>query len=402
MGRMSKEKAIIIFTVAIDVIGLGIIIPVLPVYVESFGLSAFAVTMLFSIFSLFSFLSAPFLGALSDKIGRRPVLMISIASTSLGWFIFAMARSFPLLVLGRTIDGLAAGNFSTAQSSISDLSKDAKERAGNLGIIGMIFGLGFIVGPFIGGMLSKISHSAPFWFVGAMALINVILAYFFLPETNKNLDRERKIDWNPLKPLIAAAKNKKLRNLYIVWFLFNLIAVGANTVFALYIGKIYSFSPFQTGLFFTGIGLVLAVNQGFLLRKFWLRNFKEKQLIEMMLGVFAAGFALMSIQSIWIFGLGMVLTAFGQSTLGAAMTSEIMGEAEVKERGEAVGVLSSVASAANILAPVISGMAFQTMANLPYISASVLSIVTLVMIYRIKVSEKHNATTDELAEEVTA
>lgn len=398
---MSKEKAIIIFTVAIDVIGLGIIIPVLPIYVESFGLSAFSVTLLFSVYSFFSFLSAPFLGALSDKIGRRPVLIASIASTSLGWFVFAMSHTLPFLMLGRIIDGLAAGNFSTAQSSISDLSKDAKERAGNLGIIGMIFGLGFIVGPFIGGMLSRISHSAPFWFVGAMALLNVTLAYFFLPETNKHIDKDRKIDWNPTKPLIAAAKNIKLRTLYIVWFMFNIIAVGANTVFALYLGKAYGFSPFTTGVFFTGIGLVLAFNQGFLLKKFWLVKFREKQLILVMLGFFALGFLLMSIHSLLLFILGMILTAFGQSTLGVAMTSEIMGEAEVKERGEAVGVLSAIASAAMILAPMGSGLAFQFMPNFPYILASNLSALTLGIMYKIKVAEKHCPESDELAKEVT-
>lgn len=398
---MQKEKAIIIFTVAIDVIGLGIIIPVLPIYVESFGLSAFSVALLFSAYSLFSFLSAPFLGALSDKIGRRPVLIASIASTSLGWFIFALGHSMPLLLLGRIIDGLAAGNISTAQSSISDISKDAKERAGNLGIIGMIFGFGFIVGPFIGGMLGQVSHSFPFFFVGGMALLNVILAYFFLPETNKHIDKDKIISWNPLKPVLAAFRNIKLRTLYIVWFLFNTIAVGANTIFALYLGKAYGFTPLTIGLFFTGIGFILALNQGYLLKKFWLQKFKEKQLIMLMIGFFATGFTLMSFYSIWIFVLGMIFTAFGQSTLGVAMTSEIVGEADVRERGEAVGVLSAIASVANIVAPIGSGLAFQFRDNLPYMLAAGLSLICLLIIYSTKVSESHNAASDELAKEVT-
>ena len=397
---MSKEKAIIIFTVAIDVIGLGIIIPVLPIYVESFGISAFSVTLLFSAYSLFSFLSAPFLGALSDKIGRRPVMIISIASTSLGWFIFALSHSLPFLMLGRIIDGLAAGNISTAQSSISDISKDSKERAGNLGIIGMIFGLGFIVGPFIGGMLSSFSHSAPFWFVGGMAFLNAVLAYFFLPETNKNIDHQKNITWNPIKPLISAAKNCTLRTLYVVWFLFNLIAVGANTIFALYLAKAYGYSPFSTGLFFTGIGVILALNQGLLLKKFWLQKFKEKQLILFMIAFFMIGFLLMSIHSIWLFIIGIIMTAFGQSTLNVAMTSEIVGEANVKERGEAVGVLSAISSAATILAPMASGFAFQYKPNLPYIFASILSALALVIFYNTKISEKHCHESDELAKEI--
>lgn len=397
---MSKEKAIIIFTAAIDVIGLGIIIPVLPVYVESFGLSAFSVAILFSAYSLFSFLSAPFLGALSDKIGRRPVLMASIASTSLGWFIFALGRSMPLLLLGRIMDGLAAGNISTVQSSMSDVAKDPKERAGNLGIIGMIFGLGFVAGPFIGGMLSRVSHSFPFWFVGTMALTNAILAYFFLPETNAHINREKVITWNPIKPLISAIKNVHLRTLYVVWFMFNTIAVGANTIFALYLGKAFGFTPFTVGMFFTGIGFILAVNQGYLLKKFWLRKFEDKQLILLMLSFFMVGFIAMSIHSIWSFIVGLVLAAMGQSVLGVAMTSEIVGEADIQERGEAVGVLSAIGSSANILAPLGFGFAFQYRDNLPYLMASILSVVAFIIFYKTKVQEKHDSMSDVLAKEV--
>lgn len=397
---MSKEKSIIIFTVAIDVIGLGIIIPVLPVYVESFGISAFSVAVLFSVYSFFSFLSAPFLGALSDKIGRRPVLITSIASTSLGWFIFSLGHSMPILLLGRIIDGLASGNISTAQSSISDIAKDPKERAANLGIIGMIFGLGFVAGPFIGGVLSRVSHSFPFFFVGCLALLNVILAYFFLPETNKNIDHHKQINWNPLKPLISAIKNIHLRTLYIVWFMFNVIAVGSNTVFALYLGKSYGFTPFTTGMFFTGIGLILALNQGYLLKNFWLKRFKEKQLILIMLGFFSFGFLLMSIHSIWVFIFGMVFSAIGQSVLGVAMTSEIVGEADLKERGEAVGVLSAIGSAANIIAPIGSGLAFQYQHNLPYLLASLLSLTAFVTFYKTKVTDHPTSESDELAREV--
>jgi MFS transporter, DHA1 family, tetracycline resistance protein len=397
---MSKEKALIIFTVAIDVIGLGIIIPVLPLYVKSFGLTPFTVTLLLSIFSLFSFLSAPFLGALSDKIGRRPVLLISIASTALGWLIFSLARNLPMLLIGRIIDGIAAGNFSTAQSSISDLSKDSKERAANLGIIGMIFGLGFIIGPFIGGILSKVSPSFPFLFVSILAFVNVTLAYFFLPETNKHIDKSKKIIWNPSRPLITAIRNKKLRTLYLVWFIFNIVAVVGNSVFALYLSQIFGFSAFTTGLFFTGLGVILTLNQGFLIRKFWLGKFKEKQLIIIMLGFFAFGFLSMTFPFIWFFILGMIFTAFGQSTLNVAMTSEIVGEASITERGESVGILSAIASAAMVLAPLISGSIFQIKPFLPYILCSILSVLALVIMYRVKVADRQGPEISELASEV--
>jgi hypothetical protein len=210
------------------------------------------------------------------------------------------------------------------------------------------------------------------------------------------------ITWNPVKPLVKAVKNVKLRTLYIAWFMFNTIAVGANTIFALYLGKSFGFSPLITGMFFTGIGVILALNQGYLLKKFWLQRFKEKQLILLMMGFFAIGFLLMSIHSLWFFIPGMILSAFGQSVLGVAMTSEIVGEVDIKERGEAVGVLSSISSSANILAPIGSGLAFQFRTNLPYLMASLLSVIAFVILYRTKIAERHNQESDALAREVTS
>jgi DHA1 family tetracycline resistance protein-like MFS transporter len=143
---LNKQKAIIFFTVLVDAIGIGIIIPVLPFYVASFGASAFMVTSLFAVFSFCSFSSNPLLGVLSDKYGRRPILVISIFSTSLGWFVFAGAFHSIFLFVGRIIDGLAAGNFSTAQSYLIDIAKTPKEKTHNIGLIGAAFGWGLYWG----------------------------------------------------------------------------------------------------------------------------------------------------------------------------------------------------------------------------------------------------------------
>ena len=377
---MTKEKLIIILTVLIDVIGLGIIIPVMPTYVQSFGASPTIITLLFSVFALFSFLSAPLLGALSDKIGRRPILMVSILSSSIGWFVFAWAPSLTFLFLGRIIDGLAAGNFSTAQSAISDLAKTPQERTANLGLTGAIFGVGFLLGPFLGGMLSTISPSFPFWFVGYLALANFILAYFFLPETNKNLHTDKHIHWNPLTPIVLGFKEIKLRKLYVTWFMFNSIAIGTNSIFALYLLKAFNFGAYQSGLFFTGVGIVIAFNQGFALKKFWLKYFSEKKLIILMLSVFTIGFLLMAYPSLWFFIAGLTCAAFGQSILRVAITSEVLGESDERERGQATGVLSAIANAASIVAPLIAGYAFEVYDMLPYVLAAIASVFTLIYI----------------------
>ena len=381
---MTKEKLIILFTVLIDVIGLGIIIPTMPTYVYSFGASPSTITILFSVFALFSFLSAPLLGSLSDKIGRRPILIISILSSSIGWFVFAWAHSLVFLFIGRIIDGLAAGNFSTAQSAISDLAKDQKERTANIGLTGAIFGIGFLLGPLFGGLLSKVSPAFPFWFVAYLALANVILAYFFLPETNKNLHPEKHINWNPLVPVISGFKDIKLRKLYVTWFCFNSIAMGTNTIFALYLLKVFNFGAYESGLFFTGVGVVIAFNQGFALKRFWLKYFSEKKLIVMMLGAFAIGYMIMAYPTLWFFIIGLVFTAFGQSILRVAITSEIMGETDERSRGQASGILAALMNAASIASPLLMGYLFEFHIGLPYIISSIGSIMTILYISRRK------------------
>ncbi len=175
---MQREKLIVLFTVFVDVIGFGIVIPILPFYVGTFGASPFVITLLFASFAFFAFLSSPLLGALSDKVGRRPILIVSIVSTALGWIVFAGATSIPFLFLGRIIDGMAAGNFTVAQGSLVDMARNEKERSSNLGLIGAAFGVGFMIGPLLGGVLSTVSQSFPFWCAGGLATLNALLAFF--------------------------------------------------------------------------------------------------------------------------------------------------------------------------------------------------------------------------------
>ena len=368
--KLQKEKIIIVLTVLIDVLGLGIIIPVLPFYVESFGASAITLTLLFSVFSLFSFVSGPFLGALSDRIGRRPVLIISILSTAIGWFVFASAHAIWVLFLGRIIDGMAAGNLPIAQSYLVDIARDDKERTSNLGIIGAIFGIGFIVGPAIGGALSSVSHSLPFFFVGGLATLNVIGAFFFLPETHKHLDKQKKMALNPLRPLTNAVRDKLLLSRYIAWFFFGISISAMQSVFALYMGRVFGFGVTMVGAAYTAMGLAVLINQAILLRNFWLKYFSEASLEVWAFLSNAIGLALLMGPSVYFLICGIVFHVFSHSLLRVVMTSRAAGIAGHLRRGEVLGIMSSVLSLAMIGGPLLAGSLFEIKPFLPFAACS--------------------------------
>ncbi len=378
---MNKTKLLILLTVFVDVIGFGIVIPVLPYYVQTFTTSSLVITSLFAVFAFCSFLSAPILGALSDRYGRRPLLITSISSTALGWAIFALAPSLPFLYLGRIIDGLAAGNFSIAQSFLSDISSTPKERTANFGLMGAIFGIGFVVGPLLGGLLGSIGHTVPYWFVAILATINAICAYFFLPETHFNRTTT-KISMHPFAPLIRAAKQKQLRIQYIAWFLFGLAIACNQSVFALYVTRMFGFSPFLTGLCFMGVGIIIAINQGVMMKRIWLKYFKEPDLELFMLLGFIVGFLLLVVGPLWVFLIGIFFTTFGQSVLRVVMVSQITGQADPTMRGEALGVTTSLVSLSMAIAPLVSGVVFDTSPRLPFLLATVCLVFAFILLYQ--------------------
>jgi DHA1 family tetracycline resistance protein-like MFS transporter len=378
---MNKQKLTIACTVLMDVVGLGIVLPSLPFYVTKMGGSAIEMTYLSAVYAICSFLSTPMLGALSDRIGRRPILLVSIASTAVGWLVFASAKALPILFLGRIIDGLAAGNFSTAQSYLVDIAKDDKERTNNLGMIGTLFGIGFIIGPTLGGILGSVSPTLPFWTAGIMAVLNLIAAYFFLPETN-HLRNPDKMYINPFRPIVRAVQNKKLLPYFIIWLLFGMATSGVWVINAIYFADRFGFGSFAIGVLMGVQGVLMALNQMVILKRFWLRYFKEPQLVLFMLLLFAFGYLFMGMVYAVLFFLGILCAVFAQSVLRAVFTSEVIGLAEPRVKGEVMGILGSVISLGMIIGPLLSGPLYIFKNNLPFILSAGYIFISFFIIYR--------------------
>lgn len=371
---MLKTKILILLTVFIDVIGVGIVIPILPFYITRFTDSSFVMTSILAIYAVCSFFSAPLIGSLSDKIGRKPMLITSIFSTALGWFIFAGAPNIFFVFLGRIIDGIMAGNFPIAQSYLSDIAKDDKERTTNLGLIGAVFGIGFIIGPLLGGLLGHLGHTIPFWFVGTLALFNAILGIFTLPETHK-VQEQKKIKLNPFLPIVTALKNTDARSSYIAWFLFGLAVAGYQSIFSLYLKDIFNFTEFSGGLLFGLVGVIIVINQAFAMKKIWLRYFKEPVLELNMLIAFVIGFILLSIKNFPIFIIGIILTTFAQSILRVVMTSQVVGFTTKDKRGETLGVMASITSLSMAISPMIAGYIYDKHHVIPFIMSSIYLLI---------------------------
>ncbi len=369
-----KTKILLLTTIFIDVIGLGIIIPVLPFYVQGFGVSDTVVTILFAIYALLSFLSAPLLGSLSDRIGRRPILVISIASSAIGWLVFASAKSIGLLFLGRIIDGLAAGNITSAQSALADIAKTDKERTVNMGLFGALFGIGFIVGPAIGGALSHISTTAPFYFVGILATLNAIFAFFFLPETHKTKQADKKISYNPFIPIRDGLALPEMRKIFATWFIFGIALSLQQSSFSLYLANAFGMNASTIGLMFGGIGILILINQLVLLRKVWFKLGTPRAIGQIMFVVFGVGMILQAVPFGLALIVGLVATTLSQGTL-RAIYGGLIASASPEKRGEYIGISSSLMSLSMVLGPLIATFFVARHPGLSFVIAGILGFV---------------------------
>src|SRR5476649_1907664 len=213
---VTRPLLIIFLTIFVNLVGFGIIIPLLPFYAETFGASPLVIGLLFAVFSLCQLVASPALGDLSDRWGRRPILVFSLAGTVVSFVMLAMAHSITMLFLARIVDGLSGGNISTARAYVADIT-EPKDRARAFGLIGAAFGLGFIIGPALSGILARVSYTAPIWAAAAITLVAMLMALMWLPET---VHRTHAGTGNPLSYLPELVRRPIVRRVLIIDFFY--------------------------------------------------------------------------------------------------------------------------------------------------------------------------------------
>jgi MFS transporter, DHA1 family, tetracycline resistance protein len=357
---MNRSPLLVIFiTVFIDLIGFGIVIPVLPFYVEgsNFNASPRMVGLLFASYSIMQLLFTPVLGRLSDKYGRRPILLISLLGTAAGFLILGLATTLWMLFLGRIIDGISGGNISTAQAYIADVTTP-ENRAKGMGMIGAAFGLGFIFGPAIGGILSRWGIEVPFLFAAGLALANATLLYFTLPETvTKDHPARSSAATGRWTQLFEALKQQRLAFVLAIYFLFIVAFSIMTSSFALFTMFRFGYDAHDTGWLFGYVGVIGALIQGGLIGRL-VKRFGELQLV-------IAG-ALLFTTSLFVIpltgpqtGLLTLLLVGALFAVGNALsTPSLMSLASKSvgrgEQGGVLGVTQSVASLARAVGPLIA------------------------------------------------
>ncbi len=346
--------ALIFGTIFLDLVGFGIIIPVLPLYAERFGASPLVVGLLLGSYSAMQALFAPILGRLSDRVGRRPVLLVGVIGTSAGFLLMGLANSLWLLFVARVIDGATGGNVSTAQAYIADVTPP-EHRSRGMGLIGAAFGLGFIFGPAIGGLLSHVSLAAPFFFAAFLAAANAVAIYCFLPESLPVERRSQARERASFSTLFRQARRRPLGVILAAYFFTTVSFSLLTATYALFTERRFGYKAPQNGYIFAGQGLLGAVIQGGLLG--WLvKVFGDKKLVVAGTATLALSLFLLPMSTTTAFLL-LVTTgvAIGHSLVLAPLNGLASKSVSEDSQGRVLGMMQSAASFARIVGPVLGG-----------------------------------------------
>lgn len=382
---MNKRLLNVGLIVLIDMLGFALIVPLLAYFADSFGATAFQTGLLVASYAAMQMIGAPILGRISDRFGRRPVFLISILGTFIGFLILAFANSLGMLFFSRILSGLTAGNISVAQAYIADVT-DAKNRARGMGMIGAAFGIGFILGPALGGTLSVYGFDVPAFVAAGLCFINLLTVFFWLPES---LTLERRSALTAQKKanvsfgaLLAALQHPSAGPLLWVRVGFAVAFNSFQSVFALYTLSKFGLTAQQTGYILAYVGIVLVIMQGGLIGPLSAR-FKESSLLVTFILFAALGlFGWAVAQTVPVMLIAMFPLAIGAGSFNAVINSAISKTVSQEEVGGMLGFSAGLESATRVVMPALAAYLLGRYGpSSPGYMATIVMIITVIYAY---------------------
>jgi len=383
---------LIFFIMLMDIVGMSIIFPVAPYIVQRYSSDALMVTMLTVIYAGAQFFAAPALGKISDRVGRRPVLLASVFGSAVGYFIFGIGGALWVLFLSRLIDGITGGNISTASAYIIDISRP-EERTKNFTLLGMAYGVGFILGPALGGVLGQWSLNAPVYLAGSIFLVSTALVYFLLPESLPVESRAKSRlclnDFNPFASVAQMVFKPGLGLILLIVALFNFSFDGVNSVMGIFIKNKFTASPLTLGLLFVFVGIATAFVQGALLERLVPRFGEKRMAFVGLLGSVIGWPLIMLTPALWMLFpvtfLQSGITGFIWATTGA-MAAGLVHE---HEQGQLAGVNVALAGLMSMLGPLWAGGVYDGVSpNAPFWMGSIILLIACLVLARVKVKAR--------------
>ena len=379
-GRRSP-LAVVFVTVLLDLIGFGIVIPLLPLYAEGFGAGPVAVASLLAVYSAMQFLFAPAWGRVSDRLGRRPVLLVGLFGSAASYLLCGLAGSVATLLAARALGGFMGANVGVAQACVADVTP-AEGRAKAMGMIGAAFGLGFILGPAVGGGLAEFGPSVPFFAAAAVTLGNALVALRFLPESLPARARATA----PRSPglvarLRALRAGTRLRAPYTAAFFLTLAFAAVEATLSLWADRRWGMGPRSVSFLFTYLGVVSVIAQGWGVGRLT-RRLGERRTAILGLATLAVGMGgVAAAPSLAAMGVALAALAFGQGTASPSLSSWVSRASSPAEQGKVLGVYQSLGALGRVVGPMGGGLAFAHLGiSAPYLAGAALAVLALAVL----------------------
>jgi len=365
---MNKKALIVLFSiVATELIGFGLIIPVLPQIASKYDISGLQLGFLLAAYSVAQFFAAPLLGRISDRIGRKKVLVASQIGTVFAYIILAGARSFSVFLIARLLDGFTGGNIATARAYVADVTTD-ENRPKGMAVIGVAFGVGFILGPALGGILYGLgnTHMVPALVAGSLSLTALLLNLILLKEPEKHASQENLPFMQGLKTTIG---NRNIQAILLLQLVFFTVFSGFETTFSIFTDKLFHYTAQQNSLVFLYIGLLMLVIQGTLVRK---KSGSPKHYAFTGVMIISVGICLIATAKtlVWLL-LALAVFAVGAGLVHAYLPALLTITAGPNNQGQVMGVYESVTSLSRILGPLVAGTLIFQFWRLSYVSLAI-------------------------------